>query len=308
MKDLLKNPTQLTKIKMKLLFLLFLCPVCFFPESSFSQESFRILSYNTYEGFQDSSALKQQFISLVDNLNPDVVAFQELNSFTEEILSDFARTYNHPYSAILADKGYYVGLTAKKPIRDIQRVRDGFKLGYIYGKVGEYHFFVLHLDPHSFKDRKRELNIILTHASKLPKGEPVLLMGDFNGLSTVDSAIYSQDNRIDYAKKFRYGLDDGISNFDNGKFDYSVISTIRESGLFDTYELVGKSFTPSTNPIVNKVLKADIRLSPSGGGPCRIDYIWVNKPLKKKVKRFEIINNAITKELSDHFPLYLELY
>ncbi len=274
--------------------------------SSHGQAALKILSYNSYEGFQGSDELKGNFLRYISEVDPDVVAFQELNSFTAVSLAEFAKSYGHEYAEILADKGYYVGITSKKPIQKVERVKERFKLGYMYGKIDDFNLFVIHLDPHDFKARKRELSTILAHAAKIPKNEPILIMGDFNSLSSIDSSEYNTRNRLENAKSFRGGGYDGVSNFNNGEFDYSVIRMMKENGYYDTFEMEKRTFAASTNQLINKLI-TNVYQGPCAGGPCRIDYIWVNKLLKNRVDRFEIVNNKLTDVISDHFPLYIEI-
>ncbi len=268
---------------------------------------FKVLSYNVYEGFQDNEGLKDAFVDWVLQKDPDMIAFQELNSFTQSDLQTFAHRYNHPYAVILKDKGYYVGLTSKYPISQVERVTDNMKLGYMYARVNDYHVVVLHLNPFSYRRRQEEVNGILSRLSYIAKSEKILVMGDFNSLSERDSAVYNAPGRIDRAKQFLDGGQyDGISNYPDGKFDYSVISRMEKGGFFDTFHLFPRAFEPTTNPYVNKLIKDNILVSPSGG-PARIDYIWINQTLKKKLVKFDVLKDSVTSELSDHFPIMVHL-
>src|SRR5882672_12802701 len=86
-----------------------------------AQRRFKVMSYNVLEGFKKDSARKAQFIEWVKGFQPDMIAFQELNYFTQASFEAFAKQFGHPYAVIQKENGYPVGLTSKYPITHIEK-------------------------------------------------------------------------------------------------------------------------------------------------------------------------------------------
>ena len=91
------------------------------------------------------------------------------------------------------DATHPIGITSRLPISDVEMYLDSMWHGYIYAKVGGVHCFATHLAPFTLQDRYRDLTRILAHASTIPPNERILIAGDFNALSEVDSAMYGSE-------------------------------------------------------------------------------------------------------------------
>lgn len=267
-----------------------------------AQRRFKVMSYNVLEGFKKDSAQKAQFIKWVKDFQPDMIAFQELNYFTQASFEAFARQFGHPYAVIQKENGYPVGLTSKYPITNIEKIKEDQFLGFTYALVDHrYHVFVVHLDPFRYPKRQEQINTVLAKAALLPQAEPIMIMGDFNNISPADSAAYNLDPlRLERAKQF---IDPGypLENLRDGRFDYSVIQSVSDAGFYDTYNLHYKKFIPT---ILTKKYAYKIGY---WGGPARIDYIWVNKVLKNSTAGYRIIKDRVTDTLSDHYPHIIQL-
>lgn len=269
-----------------------------------SQEKLTVLSYNVYEGFQKDSLQKEKFKKWVQQFHPDVIAFQELNGFTHTLLEELAASYGHSYVVLQKDWGYPVGITSRYPITDIEKRSDDFTMGYIYGRIMDYHFFVIHLNPFQYQKRLIQINSVLAQADRINKKEKIIILGDFNSLSSSDSLAYAGEERMQMIKKYeslRSGKYDDFYVLKDGKIDYSTVDAMKAAGYTDAFELHNKQFTSSC-----ATQKYSFREGPNGKD-IRIDYIWLNKPLRNKSLSATIIKDEITHELSDHYPMILEL-
>lgn len=269
-----------------------------------AQQTFTLLNYNVYEGFQKDSLQKEIFKVWIKQFNPDVVTFQELNGFTYSSLQDLGLSYGHPYVVLQKDWGYPVGMTSKYPITDIEKRADDFTMGYIYARINEYHIFLIHLNPFQYPKRYMQINSVIAQADRLPKKEKIIILGDLNSLSPVDSSVYDVPDRVKIAtehEKVRNGAYDDNYILNKGRFDYSVIGSLINAGYYDAFLLKNKEFdhTYSTE-------KYSFREG-AFGRKIRIDYIWLNKILRNKCTRFDIIKDEVTESLSDHYPLIIEL-
>lgn len=261
---------------------------------SYSQDKVKkIVSYNVLEGFQQDSINRQRFVEWIGRIDPDVVAFQEMNKFTQKSLEVFARKYNHPYAILSKLEGYPVAISSKYPIVNVQKIVDNMWHAYIYANIDNIHFFVIHFSPHARTKRMEEVKSILAHAGKLPPDEPVLIMGDFNSMDKSDAEQYKEE----MVEKMRENEEKQthIRNLNHGNIDYAVMEQLSLNGFIDTFWLTNKKFKPSVT-------------TPKYGTPSRrIDFIWANKIAAGKVVNGTILHDEYTDIISDHYPVYIEL-
>lgn len=278
-------------IKHKFAFLVFLFV---FPCVLFAQEKMNILSYNVLKGFQSDSVLQHTYVNWVAELAPDIIAYQEMNDFTQATLEKFAKRYNHNYAVLSKTDGFPVALSSKYPIVNVQKVVDNMWHAYLYANINNVHVFVVHFSPFSYVKRQSEMQEILARVSLIPKNEPIVIMGDFNSLSVDDSVRYDAkflEREINTEKKRSI-----VRNLNNGQIDYSVTNMIRNAGFIDALYIKDRTFR---HTIPTKKY--------AGGKEKRIDYVWVNKALAKKVMKTEVLYDAVTDHLSDHYPIYIEI-
>ncbi len=261
---------------------------------SYSQDNVKkIISYNVLEGLQQDSANQQMFIKWVRKIKPDVIAFQEMNKFTQKSLEKLAREYEHPYAILSKLDGYPVALSSKYPIVNVQKVVDNMWHAYIYANIDGIHFFVIHFSPHSLTKRLEEVKLILAHAKALPEDEPILIMGDFNSMDRSDADQY--DDKMLKEMRLRENQYSHIRNLNNGNIDYTVMDQLTQNGFIDTFWLTNKTFKPSIT-------------TPKFGTPSRrIDFIWANQTAADKVVSGTILHDDCTNVMSDHYPVYIEL-
>lgn len=243
-----------------------------------SQPNFKIVSYNILEGLQQDSLNKVRFEEWVTSVDPDVVAFQEMNKFTQKSLEEFSHSYGHPYAVLSKLEGYPVALSSKYPIVNVQKVVDNMWHAYIYASVNKLHIFVIHFSPFNYKKRLEEVRTVLSHAATLPQNEPILIMGDFNSLDRSDESQYGAQMMEGMRK--REMEQSHIRNLNNGHMDYSVMDQLSQAGFRDTHWLTNTTF------------KHSIPTKKSGSGNFkRIDFMWVNQAMVEKVVKSDIIHD-----------------
>jgi len=248
----------------------------------------KVLSYNILEGLQHSQVQIDVFVEWVTKHDPDITFYQELNGWTEESFAELARRCGHSFSAKITQDGYRMGISSKHELCDVQRVTEGFRLGYVYAKTLDYHLFAIHLNAHSQPERLKEITQVLEHAKSLPQDSNIMIVGDFNSLAESDDAAY-QD--ADFVKNLRVTQP-------NFTLEYAVTNTILAAGFTDAYKLHHNEFKRS--------LPTAKRIYPGDAGR-RIDYAFLSPALKDQCNSAEIIHDPITRFLSDHYPLVFTL-
>jgi len=267
----------------------------------------KFLSYNVLHGFSGDTARESNYVEWVSKINPDVIAYQELNGFTQDSLEKLAKRYGHLYAAINTGVTHPIGITSRYPIVMVQHVTENMWHSYLYGIVNGVHVFVTHLSPFDVNSRRADLDIVLAHTALLPADEKIIVMGDFNSLASIDSAQYGE-NLLAAMRKSEGRLEpkSGLPivegktiyrhNLDNGRIDYTVTNKMLAAGFRDAYYLTNKKFKASapTEGYRNKNSKLK-----------RIDYIWVNGAMAATVRAADIIDDSQTKNLSDHYPVFI---
>ena len=267
----------------------------------------KVINYNVLHGFNSDSLLENRFVDWANGQGADIFSFQELNGFTEERLAALAKRYGHSYVAINTDVTHPIGLTSRFPITNVQRETVNMWHSYLYGHINGLHVFVTHLSPFEVKLRRQDVDLILAKAKQVPAGEGVIIAGDFNALAAKDSAQYSMElltamrrseGRLEpkSGQAIVKGKTIYRNNLDNGHIDYTVTNKMIAAGFNDAYYLTNKVFKNSVPTKGHASKNSKLR---------RIDYIWVNNALAKRVKAVDIIQDEQTHTLSDHYPVVM---
>jgi len=260
----------------------------------------RIVSYNVWYGFTEVPERKETWLAWMNEQHPDIVALQELNEYTTQKLAEDAKSYGHEYSALLKEDGFPTGITSRYPIEDIQRFRQGFHHGLMRVRIQDYYVYVIHLHPSNWETRKTEINLILQNIKDLPDDSKVILAGDFNTFSPLDSVYYTH-GRLEPFFNDRDSLFNE-KNLNNGKLDYSVIREVLDFGLVD----LEASRRPSSF-IFHGSFPTSIEKEGEHGDQRRLDYVYASKNVADKVTNARIIVTDTTSLLSDHFPVVVDL-
>lgn len=265
-----------------------------------SSSNLRIISYNVWYGFTKVPERKENWIAWMKDQQADIVSLQELNEYTPEKLAGDALTYGHKYSVLLKEEGFPTGITSRFPIEDIKRVKEGFHHGLLRVRIDGIYFYVIHLHPSNWETRKSEIKQILEDVALLPLDAKVILAGDFNTFSPLDSSYYSH-GRLEPFFNERDSLY-GEKNLNKGQLDYTVIQEILDYGLIDlefSMRSASFNFSGSFPTLVEK--------EGEHGDQRRLDYIFASDNLASKVTRAEIISSDTALILSDHLPVIVDI-
>ena len=143
---------------------------------------------------RDTTQGKRLFAEWVRQQNPDILALQEVNDFTQFTLETLAAKYGHDYAVISKDPKlipgsvgsrtkFPVSISSKSPVVNVDKVLDNMWHGFIKCKVEGYNVIVLHLNPHLYEARRREIRTVLETVKQSGLFEKWIIMGDFNTVS-----------------------------------------------------------------------------------------------------------------------------
>ena len=241
--------------------------------------TFKVVNYNILQGMvADKGNNYDNFVAWVKEQDPDVLALEECNGFSETSLGALAKRWGHEYAVLNPNNsGYTVGLTSRYPIEDVVRMLDypdGAR-GAIHAKINGINFVVLHLYPFSTwpqnvgasgtgEDyRLSEITTYLDNTIRQYPEEPSwLMMGDFNSPSPYDKANTA------------------------GTWEYRAQNEVLNSGYFDLVHEAHSAFQSSTT------------------GGTRIDYIFGSKAMASNVVSARILKDDFTLSgVSDHYPV-----
>lgn len=277
--------------------------ICLFAwGSNFAQNKrLRVITYNILEGMKlDTSVGKPNFVNWLKEMDPDVLAMQEVTGFTQASLEKLAQSYGHPYAVLLIEgEKYPVALTSKYPIVNVQKVSDNMDRGFIMARIKDVNVVCLHFTPFDYRKRAQEVDLLLAYINAQPVKQRWMIMGDFNTVSPADSAVYRDGRMVAnyeaYEKKYP-----PIQKLFNGKLDYTVIEKIIANGFTDALKTTTPEFVKTVHP-----KRFEPKTHPDV--PSRIDFIFVSKDLVKKIAASRVLVDDFTDNYSDHYPVLMDL-
>lgn len=244
-------------------------------DSEKNNRTMRLISYNILEGMKNDRANNyDNFVAWVLEYNPDVLALQEANGFTQESLEELAERYGHNYVVTNRKIGdnYPVAITSKYPIESRRRLTKHVSHGAIFATIEGINFVNLHLWPQNYwheqndnrgtEYRQQEMKIFLDSTFyKYPNEDKWLLLGDFNARARIDSTAHAPNT------------------------DYSVHDMVADAGFYDTVRHL---------------------LDPNAYVGSRIDYVYATPSILIDVVRAEFIRDDFTAVYSDHPPMLVD--
>ncbi|HBE72141.1 MAG TPA: hypothetical protein DDW52_28725 [Planctomycetaceae bacterium] len=245
----------------------------------------RVITYNVLEGFRGERGeeRRKRVAAWLRKQEPAVVAFQELNGYSQERLQREASLWSHKYAETLKEDGYIVGLTSRSPIEVVERLRQRMHHGMLHCRTGGIDYLVIHLSPFRFKHRQKEAELIIERVKKVrAENRPVVVLGDFNAYSPSDRHLHTKNLELLHRLAASDARHDHVENLDRGKIDYSVMQSLLQIGLVDAYE---------RNETVGETTKP------------RIDFILVSPDLAERNSAARWFTTKAHEEMSDHFPV-----
>ena len=265
------------------------------------KEKLRIFSYNILEGFshQTDQDRMNRVAEWVKSKSPDIIALQELNSFSSANLSSLAKQWGHPYSAIVKERrGCPVGITSKYPIEVKNKIVRGFWHGVLHVRIKDFDILVTHLNPCTCMGRLVEADKIVNYAKGI-KNDKILLMGDLNSHSPFD-ADYMEEHATEFREKY-YG-----ANLVGNEIDYSAIARLLSFPFYDLcYRFVPPERRATFPALIQRhIPKSDIARRRVGE---RLDFLFGTLAVRKITVEGFIMNGEDTGYLSDHYPIGVDL-
>lgn len=255
----------------------------------------RVVSYNVLEGLGPkqtwmSPDRRDRVSAYLAASEPDVVAFQELNTLTSASLGKMATSWQHEHVAIGGNTAYRVGLTSLRPIKSLAFLPSLSKLGVLHAQVESVHYIVIHLHPHDPVARLQEAKGVLDYLQALTKeGEQVFVLGDFNALSPVDGSYYLVADLLGWMKQ------DPSTKALANPMEFDTIEMFLGANLVDLVDKHRLGALPlPTLPTKN---------APWGA---RIDYIMANAALAPKSRQAWVGDSPVRRGWSDHLPVVLD--
>lgn len=242
----------------------------------------KIINWNVLYGFNHHQSIKDANNWLNDQ-NPDVIAFQELNGISEAELSEHAKMWGHSFAVTHKEDGFPVGLTSNKPIEVLSREVKGYHHGFLHCKTYGLHFFVVHFWPGKFTD----VHEILNRATPLlKKKDSVIILGDFNGCSRKDETFLNT-----HATK--------------REPDYTFVDLVEARGFIDLvhkHDPMAKISCPSSITIPQwSKNREELELK-----RYRIDFVFADPLLATHSASGTISLASEIESISDHYPVIVE--
>lgn len=270
---------------------------------SFAQDrTLKLISYNVYWGMrQDSTENKSRFAEWIKEQNPDILALQEMNGFTQKKLQEFAESYGHSYAILVKEPeadgsvSFPVAITSKYPIINVHRLVDNMVHGLIIAEIEGHQYMVTHFHPFSAVKRGNEMELMLsTMKSKSPQSK-WLVMGDLNSVSPLDKEEYDNGLLVNHIREDMKKKPHN-QNLINNELDYSVQKKVLDAGYIDALKFFHPRFEASAP---TKLFYDQSKF------PLRYDYLYVSGNMKNDMVKCEIIKDTFTDTYSDHYPVML---
>lgn len=262
----------------------------------------KLISYNVYWGMrQDSTENKSKFAEWIKAQDPDVLALQEMNGFTQKKLQAFAETYGHSYAVLVKEPepdgsiSFPVAITSKYPIVNVKRVVDNMIHGLIVAEINGRNYMVTHFHPFSAAKRGCEIDLMLATIKSGHSQDNWLIMGDLNSVSPLDKVEYSNGLVLNHIREDMKKKPHN-QNLINNELDYSVQQKVLDADFLDAFKLFHPQFEASAP---TKLFYDQSKF------PLRYDYLYVSGDMKDDLIKCEIIKDEFTDTYSDHYPVML---
>jgi len=264
----------------------------------------KVISYNVYWGMrQDSTEGKSRFVEWIKSQDPDILALQEMNGFTQKALEELADRYGHRYAHIVREPfadgsiSFPVAITSKYPIVNVRRVVENNIHGFIEAEIEGLHFIVTHFHPFSSEKRVGEIGQILaTVKAKDPNmAKKWLFMGDLNSVSPLDKSEYADNRLRDFIREDRKKRPHN-ENLKDNELDYTIQQSILDFGFVDAFKAKNPEFVASAP---TKMFYDQSKF------PLRYDYLYISPNMEKDIVACDLIKDGFTDIYSDHYPVVL---
>lgn len=266
----------------------------------------RIMTYNILLGGLGPGKRDRtdELLSVIAAEDPDVLALQECAGFLPEergLLRTYERRLGMTGLAVRARSTLHLALLARPALdpRLEATIGEPFRHAALRASIAasagtaRLHLIATHLNPFVEDARLAEVELML---KLLPAGEPALVLGDFNALSSQDDwsrdrvhALLAQYVTSPPSKSLSECAPDGVQT--------RAMDRLRAAGLVDLACTLGER--ANTYPTLGAPAPE--------GPPIRIDYMLATPGLVPRVRALKVVRTPATDVASDHFPVVCEL-
>lgn len=257
----------------------------------------RVMTYNMLHAPGDRLG---HLVDVVQSVNPDVLACQEINTF--DGMMELARELNMMpiWGPANSEEDYLAGaplyehlvLLTRLPVMTM-RVHRGDRTA-MFRPVLEVHvqipgwreitFLTVHFRAHPHPTHRflkfREVASFLSVVENVQG--PIIALGDFNSWAPGEGTLPARSEHVQSTIP-----EDHILGLQGG-----VIGGIQNAGLVDSYRLV--------HPSEGQVTPDSTLLHSSTS---RVDYIFVSPDLTPHVSNSHIVDSEVVQKASDHRPV-----
>lgn len=282
--------------------------------SAVAQDTLKVMTFNIWDGFEHRPDRRENFVRFITHEQPDILMLEELVELTADSLAQLGRDCGFPYSAILKEEWYPVGVLSKTPVEVISRAwtpteevfehKRGLWHGVMHVRTAGLDLLVTHLSPFDRQFRINEADYICNYADSLGLTD-FLVAGDLNSLSPYDAS------RLDRMTAWQDGLRKGDAK-------RPLWNNLRPDGHYDsdtqTYFLTHGLSDPVpvfiTNPDERVTFPTFYSRNKQPGDESlrdrqtRLDYILLSPSLMRRCTGARIFQ---AEGISDHYPVMVTL-
>lgn len=271
-----------------------------------SAKPLHVIEYNIWNGFEKDAARRARFVDWMKRQQPDIAGLTELVGFKRADLAALAKEYGHPYSAIVKEEGYPVGVTSRCPIEVVSKQVAGFWHGMLHVRTCGLDVIVTHLSPFEWKYRLGEAEKIVSYIEENGL-DSCLVMGDFNAYSPFDAAEVESHIKLKENMSKWDASQKTYRNMRGQHFDYSVLSRFLSTGMADPCRMYVKPAAARMTFPTAFLYEWDWDDARLPALRERLDYILISPALVPGCVGAEVYNGRETEGISDHYPVGIYL-
>lgn len=282
--------------------------------------SLRFCSYNIYEGLKDWNPVRVDALKRwLCSQQLDLVGLQEGNHLTPERLQSLGAASGLPYVHLqTTTSGYHLGILSRYPLKVCDtrvlsaQLRHGLLHATLVVQGVTWNVLVTHLTPGTTSMRREETRQIATYAltSAEPREQPgpLLLMGDFNALSTHDESAHHHRTLLRDVLLPSRRLRDKFTT--SGAIDYGALAALYDAGFSDpgrplvAEERARQLEAPRDEDSCS--VPTPVNDDPAHAAAMRLDYILL-APSVPSGARARTIRDELTRQISDHYPVVVSV-
>ena len=280
-----------------------------------AQNFMKVTSYNIWDGFDNLPERRKAFVDWARADSSDILMTMELVGFKADDLAKLGADCGYPYTAILKEEWYPVGVMSKTPIEVVNRfmtpteefmvTKRGLWHGLLHARTGGLDLLITHLSPFDYEFRQREAEFIINYADSLGLKD-YLVAGDLNSISPYDADHIAKSGYVKrQIKGDKKREAQGWHNLTpNKSIDTSVMSMFLSSGLSDAvweFEKDPRKRMSHPSAFSRGMQPDDPRMDDVR---VRLDYILLSPSLMKRCVSAQI---TPVEGVSDHYPVQILL-